>query len=115
MLSAAERNRASSELLTEFFPSVVQRSCNVAKAYGTANRHGVGICIEEHRIEMTEVALDPVLDSNRTCRVTVPTSCAEEGYVVTISIFDLCARLLATRMGRLMQMGFYVSGIDERF
>ena len=69
----------------------------------------------EHHIEMTEVGLDPVADSNKTCRVTVPTSCAEEGYVVTISIFDLCARLLATRVGRLMQMGICVSGIDERF
>ena len=102
----------SSELLTEFFSSVVQRPCNVAKAYGSANCHGVGICIDGHRIEMTEVDLDPVTDSTQTCGVAMPTTCAEEGYVVAISIFDLCSRLSATRVGGLMQMGFCVIEVD---
>ena len=105
MLSNAEKNSACRELLTKFFSSVVQRPCNVAKAYGPADRHGVGIGINGHRIEITEVDLDPVTDSTQSCRVAVPTTCAEEGYVVTIRIFDLCARPLATRVGRLMQMG----------
>ena len=66
-LNNAERKSASSELLTEFFSSVVQGPCDVTKAYGSANCHGVGICINRHGIEMTEVDLDPVSDSAQTC------------------------------------------------
>lgn len=72
---------------------VFRLAWNLKSAFMASHCHRVGICIDEHRIGMTEVDLDPVTDSTQTCRVIVPTSCAGEEYVVTISTFDLWVRL----------------------